>query len=132
MCELVGPVLGTFTYMPPSKWYASNLLQFWPTEWSAEVGGLMLRSPDITQCFNSRCLHEITGEEYRDTAISPAYNLLLAVRQRRLRYLGHLLRLPRDSVVRRTLIAMTDGGQPEPLPGREHIHGLPGFRTERP
>ena len=23
-------------------------------------------------------------------------------------------------------------GQPEPLPGREHIHGLPGFRTERP
>ena len=36
----------------------------------------------------------ITGEEYRDTAISPAYNLL--------------------------------------LPGRGHIHGLPGFRTERP
>ena len=63
----------------------------------------------ILNGFNSRCLHVITGEEYRDTAISPAYNLLLAVRQRRLRYLGHLLRLPRDSVVRRTLIAMTDG-----------------------
>ena len=58
----------------------------------------------------------ITGEEYRDTAISPAYNLLLAVRQRRLRYLGHLLRLPRDSVVRRTLIAMTDGDNPKRYP----------------
>ena len=46
----------------------------------------------------------------RDTAIiSPAY-LLLAVRQRHLRYLGHLLRLPHDSVVRRTLMAMTGGG----------------------
>ena len=58
----------------------------------------------------------ITGEEYRDTAISPAYNLLLAVRQRRLRYLGHLLCLPRDSVVRRTLIAMTDGDNPNRYP----------------
>ena len=66
----------------------------------------------ILNGFNSRCLHVITGEEYLETAISPAYNLLLAVRQRRLRYLGHLLRLPRDSVVRRTLIAMTDGDNP--------------------
>ena len=66
--------------------------------------------------FNSRCLHVITGEEYRDTAISPAYNLLLAVRQRRLRYLGHLLRLPHDSVVRRTLIAMMDGDNPDRYP----------------
>ena len=49
----------------------------------------------------------ITEEEYRDTAISPAYNLLLAVRQRR---------LPRDSVVRRTLIAMTDGDNPNRYP----------------
>ena len=39
-----------------------------------------------------------------------------AVRQRRLRYLGHLLRLPRDNVVRRTLIAMTDGDNPNRYP----------------
>ena len=70
----------------------------------------------VANGFNSRCLHVITGEEYRDTAISPAYNLLLAVRQRRLRYLGHLQRLPRDSVVRRTLIAMTDGDNPNRYP----------------
>ena len=41
---------------------------------------------------------------------------MLDVRQRRLRYLGHLLRLPRDSVVRRTLIAMTDGDNPNRYP----------------
>ena len=58
----------------------------------------------------------ICSTEYRNTAISPAYNLLLAVRQRRLRYLGHLLRLPRDSVVRQTLIAMTDGDNPNRYP----------------
>ena len=68
----------------------------------------------ILNGFNSRCIHIITGEEYHDASISPAYNLLLAVRQRRLRYLGHLLRLPRDSVVRRTLMAMTGGGNRYP------------------
>ena len=41
--------------------------------------------------FNSRCLHDITGEEYRVTATEPAYNLLLAVR-----CLGHVLRMPAD------------------------------------
>ena len=58
----------------------------------------------------SRCLYVrvITGEEYRDTGISRAHNMLLVVQQRRLRYLRHLLRLPRDSVVRRTLLALTD------------------------
>ena len=68
----------------------------------------------ILNGFNSRCLHEITGEEYRDTAVSPAYNLLLSVRKRRLRYQGHLLRLPHDSVVRRTFIAMAGGGNRYP------------------
>ena len=64
--------------------------------------------------FNRLCLHVITAEEYRVTAVSPAYNLLLSERQRRLRYLGHLLRLPHDSVVRRTLIAMAGGGNRYP------------------
>ena len=41
--------------------------------------------------------------------VSTFLHLLLVVRQRRLRYLGHLLRLPRDSVVLRTLTAMTNG-----------------------
>ena len=45
--------------------------------------------------FNSRCLHVMTGEHYRETAIAPAYDLVLAVRRRRLRYLGHVLRTAR-------------------------------------
>ena len=52
----------------------------------------------------------ITGDEYRDDTISRPYNLLLSLRQRRLWYLGHLLRLPPDSMVGRTLVAMTGAG----------------------
>ena len=57
-----------------------------------------------------RCLKMSTRSRiWEDTAISPVYNLLLGVRQQRLRYLGHMLCLPRYSVVRRTLMAMTGG-----------------------
>ena len=73
---------------------------------SCEAWNLTKAVSRILNGFNNRCLHVITGEEYRVTAISPAYNLLLSVRQRRLRYLGRLLRLPLDSVVRRTLIGL--------------------------
>ena len=81
---------------------------------SCEAWSLTKAVSRILNGFNSRCLHIITGEEYRVTAVSPAYNLLLSVRQRRLRYLGHLLRLPHDSVVRRTLVAMAGGGNRYP------------------
>ena len=50
--------------------------------------------------FNSRCLHVITGEPYRDTATRPAYDLLLAIRRRRLRFLGHVLRMDQSRLVR--------------------------------
>ena len=56
--------------------------------------------------FNSRCLHVMTGEHYRKTAIAPAYDLVLAVRRRRLRYLGHVLRMPAERMVRRALMAL--------------------------
>ena len=60
--------------------------------------------------FNSRCLHAITGEDYRTTATVPVYNLVLVVRKRRLWYLGHVLRLPAESIVRRSLLALVKGG----------------------
>ena len=41
--------------------------------------------------FNSRCLHVITGEDYRTTASAPVYDLVLAVLKQCLRYLGHVL-----------------------------------------
>ena len=60
--------------------------------------------------FNSRCLHVITGQDYRVTATAPEYDLLRAIRLRRLRYLGHILRMPESRVVRRALLALTEGG----------------------
>ena len=60
--------------------------------------------------FNSRCLHVITGQDYHDRATTPVYDLVLAVRQRRMRYLGHVLRMPPDRIVRRALVALVKGG----------------------
>ncbi len=56
--------------------------------------------------FNSMCLHVMTVENYRETATAPAYDLVLAVRRRRLRYLGHVLRMPADRMVRCALMAL--------------------------
>ena len=61
--------------------------------------------------FNSRCLHIITGEHWKETATNPVFNLLLAVRKRRLRFLGHVLRMEKDRLLRRTLIAYIQGGE---------------------
>ncbi len=61
--------------------------------------------------FNSRfCLHVITGQDYRVTATASEYDLLRAIRQRRLRYIGHVLRMYECRVVRRALVALTKGG----------------------
>ena len=59
--------------------------------------------------FNSRCLHVFTGPDYRVTATAPEYDLLRAIRQRRLRYLGHILCMPESRVVRRALVALAKG-----------------------
>ena len=77
---------------------------------SCEAWTLTRRVTRMVNGFNSRCLHVITGEDYRTTATVPAYNLVLAVRKRRLRYLGHVLRLPAESIVRRSLLALVKGG----------------------
>ena len=56
--------------------------------------------------FNSRCLHIITQKTYRETAVNPDFNLVGAVRKRRLRYLGHILRLPSDRLLRKALFVI--------------------------
>ena len=55
--------------------------------------------------FNSRSLHVITKQGFRETATNPKFNLVLEIRKRRLRYLGHVLRMDPDRLVRRTLLA---------------------------
>ena len=64
--------------------------------------------------FNSRCLHIITNLDYRVTATNPSFNLVLAIRRRRLRYLGHILRMDTNRLVRRTLKAYVHGGEQLP------------------
>ena len=81
---------------------------------SCEVWNLTRMVVHMINGFNSRCLHVITGEDYRTTATVPAYNLELAVRKRRLRYLGHVLRLPVESIVRRSLLALVKEGMQYP------------------
>ena len=87
--------------------------------------------------FNSRCLHVITGEDYRVTATTPVYDLVLAVRKRCMRYLGHVLRLPPDRIVRRSLIALVKGGTHYPEGSlfsdceRENLRELLGIAKNR-
>ena len=60
--------------------------------------------------FNSRCLHVITGQDCRHTATAPVFDLLCAICQRRLRYLGPILRMPESRVVRHALMVLTGSG----------------------
>ena len=61
--------------------------------------------------FNSRCLHIISKKDYRETATNPDVNILLLIRQRRMRFLGHILRMEPSRLLRRTLIAYCHGGE---------------------
>ena len=60
--------------------------------------------------FNSRCLHVTTGQDYRVTATASEYDLLRAIRQRRLHYFGHTLRMTESRVARHALVALAKGG----------------------
>ena len=65
--------------------------------------------------FNSRCLHIITRKPYRDTAVNPDFNLVRAIRKRRLRFLGHILRLPPERLLRKSLFAYVMGSDTVPV-----------------
>ena len=64
--------------------------------------------------FNSRCLHVITKKHYRETATDPVFNLLLSIRKRRLRFLGHVLRMSNTRLLKKTLFAYVHGGADVP------------------
>ena len=104
----------------------SSLSHLWADHWLSRTTKLRLHRvcvcSSLTHCceawtlnrtvirsingFSSRCLHVMTGEHYQETATAPAYNLVLAVRRRCLRYLGHVLRMPADRMVRCALMAL--------------------------
>jgi len=54
--------------------------------------------------FNSRCLSFITGEQRKETATNPDFDLVAAVVRRRLRFAGHILRMDENRLLRRTFI----------------------------
>ena len=68
-------------------------------------------------CFNSRQLHRITGRPYRDEATHPSYDLLAAIRLRRHRWLGHILRMPPERLLHRAVRALGQRGGPPYQPG---------------
>ena len=64
--------------------------------------------------FNSRCLHRITGRSYRMEATDPSFDLVRALRQRRMRWLGHIMRMPEERLLRRTVLMHAGDGPPYP------------------
>ena len=67
--------------------------------------------------FNSRQLHRNTGMSYQEEATTPSYDLLTAVRTRRHHWLGHILRIPADRLVRRAVLALGQRDGPPHQPG---------------
>ena len=62
-------------------------------------------------------LHRITGRSNRKEATTPSYDLLTAVRTRRHQWLGHILRMPADCLVRRAVLALAQRAGPPYQPG---------------
>ena len=64
-----------------------------------------------------RQLHRITGRSYQEEATTPSYDLLTAVRTRRHQWLGHILRMPANRLVRRAVLALGQRAGPPYQPG---------------
>jgi len=64
--------------------------------------------------FNSRCLHNITFRPYREEAVDPSFDLVSAIKLRRLRWLGHILRMPDDRLLRKVVCSLASSGPPYP------------------
>ena len=83
----------------------------------SEAWMLTPRALAMRNGFNSRQLHGTTGRSYREEAITPSYDLLKAVRTRRHQWLGHILRMPSDRLVRRAVLALGQQTGPPYQPG---------------
>ena len=66
--------------------------------------------------WNSRCLHLITGRSYREEAVEPSVDLMSLVRARRLRWLGHVLRVEETYLLKKVVVEYVkdkaEGGYP--------------------
>ena len=83
----------------------------------SEAWMLMPRALATLNGFNSRQLHRITGRSYREEATNLSYDPLTAVRTRRHHWLGHILQMSADRLVRRAVLALTQRAGPPYQPG---------------
>ena len=83
----------------------------------SEAWMLTPRALAMLNGFNSRQLHRITGRSYRDEATTSSYDLLKAVRTRRRQWLGHILRMPSDRLLRRAVLVLGQQTGPPYQPG---------------
>ena len=79
--------------------------------------------------FNSRCLSVITKADYKDTATNPDFDLVRAVKTRRLRFLGHILRLDPSRLLRRTLLSYLNA--PSTERAGTLLHGCDGLSIDQ-
>ena len=62
--------------------------------------------------WNSRHLLIITRHSFREEAVTPSFDLVRAIRQRLHRWLGHVLRMPEDRLIKQTVSYIGSAGPP--------------------
>ena len=71
-----------------------------------EVWKLTTDALRMLRGWNARRLSNITGRSIRDETVSPTLDLGLVLRKRRLRWLGHILRMDDTRLVRRVVMSI--------------------------
>ena len=70
--------------------------------------------------WNARCLHIITGRHWRDETRDPTVNLIGHLRARRVRWLGHVLRMDESRLLHRMVCESS-----QPYPEGSIFEGVP-------
>ena len=56
--------------------------------------------------WNAKCLSLITGKTVREERIAPSFDIIKVLRTRRLRWLGHILRMDEDRLIRKAVTSI--------------------------
>ena len=56
--------------------------------------------------WNAKCLVLITGRSWREETVAPSFDLVRHLRSRRLRWLGHILRMKEGRLLRKVVCAV--------------------------
>ena len=113
-----------------------SVLSYGHESWSLDKAAL-----SSLKGWNARCLSKLTGRSVHEECTLPTYNLTSRLLARRLRWAGHVLRLPDSSWVKQALCARADtflsqGGYPSGFvlahaPAHSSVHGLKKIAANR-